>query len=68
MGIIFVDGSTLTRFGIVGTNYCGPGYSDGKLLAPGEEAKMDKEPTSAVDGSCKMHDVAYDTAQGTTDI
>ena len=27
----FVHGSTLTRFGFKGTNFCGPGFTNGRL-------------------------------------
>lgn len=50
----FVPGSTLTEFGIKGTNYCGPGYSDGKL---GGKANSEGEITNAVDRACREHDI-----------
>ncbi|WP_319244458.1 hypothetical protein [uncultured Propionivibrio sp.] len=54
-----VSGSTLTEFGIKGTNYCGPGYSDGKF---GGEARGESEGTNRVDKVCKTHDIAYEDA------
>jgi hypothetical protein len=60
---IFVKGSSLTRFGIEGTNYCGPGYADGKLLADREKATYLPPGTSKVDEACKEHDQAYDALE-----
>ncbi|WP_333839787.1 hypothetical protein [Pelomicrobium sp.] len=57
---IIVKGSSLTQFGIEGTNYCGPGYADGKLLEQGENATYALDPTSLVDKACMAHDQAYD--------
>lgn len=55
----FVDGSTLTQFGIKGTKYCGPGYANGNF---GERAQEDGEFNGPVDEACKNHDLAYDKA------
>jgi hypothetical protein len=57
---IIVKGSSLTQFGIEGTNYCGPGYADGKLLGDKEEATYSEPATGPVDEACKNHDQAYD--------
>ncbi|WP_319243609.1 calcium-binding protein [uncultured Propionivibrio sp.] len=59
----FVPGSTLTEFGIKGTNYCGPGYSDGKL---GGKANGGGEAVNEVDKVCRRHDKAYEEAEKST--
>ncbi len=64
---IFVQGSGLTQFGIAGTNYCGPGYADGTLLGPNEEATYKVPPTGPVDTLCMDHDQAYDSLSSSAD-
>ncbi|MFA7318932.1 MAG: hypothetical protein WC029_15520, partial [Sulfuricella sp.] len=54
---LFVKGSTLTRFGIADTNYCGPGYANGEF---GGKADPNGETTGPVDIACQAHDVSYD--------
>ncbi|SDI12717.1 calcium-binding protein [Propionivibrio dicarboxylicus] len=56
----FIPGSTLTEFGIKGTNYCGPGYSDGKF---GGDVDKNGTATNAVDNVCKIHDDGYTNAE-----
>ena len=62
---IFVQGSVLSQFGIEGTNYCGSGYADGKLLGPNEDATYTVRETGPVDRLCKDHDQAYDALSNT---
>lgn len=63
---IFAQGSILSQFGIEGTNYCGPGYADGKLLGPNDEATYTVPPTGPVDNLCRDHDQAYDALSDST--
>ncbi|MDR2081182.1 MAG: hypothetical protein LBP54_04775 [Campylobacteraceae bacterium] len=66
---IFVDESTLTRFGFKGTNYCGPGYTAGVFDSSGKLATNDgSKHTTSVDEACKDHDDAYGKATNATDI
>jgi hypothetical protein len=57
---LFVQGSTWTQFGIAGTNYCGPGYTNGVL--GGEEVNQAGKTTGPVDNACKTHDTSYGAA------
>lgn len=54
--ISFVSGSSLFSFGLKGTNYCGPSYSNGVLGAEPDESG---QVTGPVDEQCKTHDLAY---------
>ena len=55
-----VPGSSLTAFGVVRTEYCGPNFTGGKLF--GDDLSI--QPTGAVDAGCKSHDSRYADAQG----
>ncbi len=63
---IFVDGSWLTAFGIEGTNYCGPGYADGKMLGPNDIATYLPPALGDIDRLCKEHDQKYDALPNST--
>ncbi|MDR1006966.1 MAG: hypothetical protein LBL65_00170 [Campylobacteraceae bacterium] len=66
---IFVDDSTLTRFGFNGTNYCGPDWTAGVFDSSGKLATEDgSRYTTSVDKACKDHDDAYELATNATDI
>lgn len=47
------------------TNYCGPGYSDGKVQGSVIGGSL---PTSDLDSACHMHDAQYAMANGNTDM
>ena len=52
------------QFGIVGTNYCGPGYAGGKFPKSDEKPDFSVKPTeNPVDKICKEHDEAYAKAK-----
>lgn len=59
MSVGLVPGSTPTQFGIAGTNYCGPGYANGKF---GGNADPNGEAKGPIDEACQRHDVAYGIA------
>lgn len=56
-----VPGSSATQFGIKDTNYCGPGYTNGKL--GGGSVDPNGDTTGPVDATCKAHDSAYEHAE-----
>lgn len=62
MPLGFVQGSSWSSFGLVGTNYCGPNYTGGTLLGPGENGDFSVPANGPVDGACKVHDQAYGDA------
>ncbi len=57
-GYVFI-GSTI-QFGIDGTNYCGPNYSNGEYGAPPDP---NGPTTGPIDTLCKIHDLAYEGAK-----
>jgi hypothetical protein len=54
MSFFFVEGSTLTKFGIKGTNHCGSNYTGGEFYGN----NTDVTPTGRLDGTCQGHDKA----------
>lgn len=61
-----VDGSSsLSSFGVTGTQYCGPGYSGGQF--GGDNFSIPFTKGSAVDEKCQSHDIKYAEANGKPD-
>lgn len=58
-----VPGSTATQFGIEGTKYCGPGYSEGRFMDPNEPSTppaFQEPPNGPVDAACQRHGLCPD--------
>lgn len=43
-------------------NYCGAGWTGGKLVGPSEGGDFEPDPTDPLDAQCKIHDAAYGQA------
>lgn len=46
-------------------NYCGPGWTGGQRVRPGQAGNFDVEPADYIDRLCKEHDQAYAQAADT---